>query len=123
MTEGDKTVYIHQENLGRMVTNRSLKDADYTVFILLMGLMDDSNMVHMTQVQLAERMRRSRKYVSASFGRLRAAGCLRTTRFGVMVSPEIAWKGTLTDREDLIIQELEQTFEGWHSIEAPQIAL
>ena len=123
MTEDETTVYINQENIGNMVISPNLKDADYTVFILLMGLMDATNKVRMTQAQLAARMKRSRKYISASVGRLRAEGCIRTTRYGVIVSPELAWKGTLTDREDLILEALEHAFESWDHTEAPQIAL
>lgn len=123
MTGEDKTVYINPDSLGWMTSNQTLKDSDYTVFVLLMGLMDESNMVRMTQAQLAERMGRSRKYISASLGRLRSAGCLRTTRFGIMVNPEIAWKGTVTDREDLIIQELERALDGWRSAKGHEIAL
>ena len=37
MTEDETTVYINQENIGNMVMSPNLKDADYTVFILLMG--------------------------------------------------------------------------------------
>ena len=74
MTEDETTVYINQENIGNMVMSPNLKDADYTVFILLMGLMDTTNKVRMTQAQLAARMKRSRKYISASVGRLRSEG-------------------------------------------------
>lgn len=123
MSDQDNVIYVHQENMLRMVSSQILKDSDYKVFLHLMATMDIRNRVYETQGNLASQLDRSRRFICTSLRRLHDDGRIRYEGGVIFLNPEIAWKGSPEDRDELILEQLEATLTEWYGSEATELTL
>jgi hypothetical protein len=85
-------------DIPSMACNPALADFDLRLLMFLFGQMNESNEIRLMQDEIAKELGVGQPTVSKSLSRLRKTHYLSTPRRGIIaVSPEVAWRGPLTE--------------------------